>query len=160
VKLLQQLHKEGIVEFEHHQHDTKITFLMPREDDITINPLTPYIKLQEKTKKEKIAQVLAYVTNDRQCKSQQLLHYFGEKETEPCGICSVCEPSTTKLTREEMKKIYFAIIGLLEEREHSSREMTQKLPFPEDHIIKVLEILVEKGALAKTTTNKYKLKHL
>ncbi len=160
VKLLQQLHKEGIVEFEHHQHDTKITFLVPREDDITINPLTPYIKLQEKTKKEKISQVLAYVTNDRQCKSQQLLHYFGEKETEPCGICSVCEPSTTKLTREEMKKIYFAIIGLLEEREHSSREMTQKLPFPEDHIIKVLEILVEKGALATTTTNKYKLKHL
>ncbi|MDX1601809.1 MAG: ATP-dependent DNA helicase RecQ, partial [Salinimicrobium sediminis] len=30
VKLLQQLHKEGIAEFEHDQHDTRITFLVPR----------------------------------------------------------------------------------------------------------------------------------
>lgn len=160
VKLLQQLHKEGIAEFEHDQHDTRITFLVPREDDITINPLVPYIKLQEKSKKEKIEQVLAYVENDRVCKSEQLLRYFGERDTEPCGICSVCQPLTTKVDREGMKKIYFAIVGLLEEREHSSREMTEKLPFPEAHIIKVIQILVEKGALATTPANKYKLSHL
>ena len=160
VRLLQQLQKEGIAAFEHDQHDTRLTFLVPREDDITINPLVPYIKLQEKTKREKIEQVLAYVDNDRQCKSEQLLRYFGEKETEPCGICSVCRPPVSKLDREGMKKIYFAIIGLLEEREFSSREMTEKLPFPEAHIIKVLELLVEKGALATTPANKYKLKHL
>ena len=59
-----------------------------------------------------------------------------------------------------MKKIYYSIIGLLEEKEHSSREMTKKLPFPETHIIKVLRLLVEKGALAITADNKYKLKHL
>ena len=160
VKLLQQLHKEGLAEFEHDQHDTQITFLVPREDDITINPLVPYIKLQEKSKKEKIDQVLAYVENDRVCKSEQLLEYFGEKDTEPCGICSVCRASAKKPDREEMKKIYFAIVGLLEVREHSSREMTEKLPFPESHIIQVLQLLVEKGALAMTPANKYKLKNL
>lgn len=160
VRFMQQLHKEGLAEFEHDQHDTRITFLVPREDDITINPLVPYIKLQEKTKKEKIDEVLAYVENDRQCKSEQLLRYFGEKETSPCGNCSVCDTSAAKLDREGMKKIYFAIVGLLEEREHSSREMTQKLAFPEEHIIKVLQVLVEKGALATTAGNKYKLKHL
>lgn len=159
-KLLQQLHKEGIAEFEHDQHDTKITFLVPREDDITINPLVPYIKLQEKTKTEKIRQVLEYVENDRQCKSEQLLRYFGEKNTEPCEICSVCRPLETKLDREGMKRIYFAIIELLQEGEHSSREMTEKLPFPEPHIIKVLQVLVEKNALVTTPNKKYKLKHL
>lgn len=104
VRLLQQLHKEGIAEFEHDQHDTRVSFLVPREDDITINPLVPYIKLQEKTKSEKIEQVLAYVENDRICKSEQLLRYFGEKKTEPCGICSVCRPSVSKLDREGMKR--------------------------------------------------------
>lgn len=160
VKLLQQLHKEGIAEFEHDQHDTRITFLVPREDDVTINPLVPYIKLQEKTKKEKIAQVLAFVENDKKCKSQQLLEYFGEKNTKPCGICSVCQPATTKLGRDGMNKIYFAIINLLEEREHTSREITEKIAFEEVHILKVLELLVEKGALVVTPTKKYKLKHL
>ncbi|MCX2838312.1 RecQ family ATP-dependent DNA helicase [Salinimicrobium sp. MT39] len=159
-KLLQQLQKEDIVNFEHDQHDTKITFLVPREDDITINPLIPYIKLQGKTKQEKIEQVLAYVENDRQCKSEQLLQYFGEKETEPCGICSVCRPLKTKLDREEMKRIYFAIIGLLEAQQYTSREMVERLDFQEDQIIKVLQLLVEKGALAITASNKYKLKHL
>lgn len=159
-KLLQQLNKEGIADFEHDQHDTRITFLVPREDDITINPLVPYIKLQEKTKTEKIRQVLDYVENDRLCRSEQLLSYFGEKTTSPCGICSVCLPLETKLDREGMKKIYFAIIELLQEGEYSSREMTENLPFPEPHIIKVLQVLVEKGALATTPNQKYKLKHL
>lgn len=159
-RLLQQLHKERIADFENNQHDTRITFLVPREDDVTINPLVPYIKLQEKTKKEKIQQVLDYVENDRVCKSEQLLRYFGEKETSPCGICSVCQPLKSRLDREGMKKIYFAIIELLQEGEFSSREMTEKLPFPEPHIVQVLQILVEKEALTTTPGKKYKLKHL
>jgi ATP-dependent DNA helicase RecQ len=159
-RLLQQLTKEGIATFEHDQHDTRITFLVPREDDITINPLVPYIKLQEKTRSEKIRQVLDYVENDSQCRSEQLLRYFGEKDTSPCGICSVCQPLETKLSREEMKKIYFAIIELLQEGDFTSREMTEKLPFPEPHILKVLQVLVEKDALTITPTKKYKLKHL
>ena len=160
IKLLQQLHKEGIAEFEHDQHDTRVTFLLPREDDTTINPLIPYIKLQLSTKKDKIEDVLEYVSNDKKCKSEQLLRYFGETVTEPCGICSVCTSSEEKLSREQMKKIYFGIIALLEEREHSSREMTEKLDFPENHILQVLRLLIEKEALVFTATKKYKLKHL
>ena len=160
VKLLRHLEKQNLLEFEHDQHDTKVTFLVPREDDITINPLAPYIKQQAENKKEKIQQVLNFVKNNKVCKSEQLLQYFGEKDTHPCGICSVCMPSEEKLDREGMKKIYYSIIGLLEEKEHSSREMTEKLPFPETHILKILRLLVEKGALAITADNKYKLKHL
>ncbi len=159
-KMLQQLTQKQIADFEHDQHDTKITFLVPREDDTTINPLVPYIELQASTKKEKIEQVLQYVANDRKCKSVQLLEYFGETETSPCGICSVCNTSGGKPDRETMKKIYFAIVGLLEEKEHTSREITEKLEFHEEHILVVLQLLIEKGALATTVTNKYKLKHL
>ena len=160
LKLLHQLHKEGVAEFEHDQHDTRVTFLVPREDDITINPLIPYIKLQLSTKKKKIDDVLEYVSNEKKCKSEQLLQYFGENGTEPCGICSVCNPSEEKLNREEMKKIYFGIIALLEKEDHTSREMIEKLNFPENHILQVLRVLVDKEALVYTPSKKYKLKHL
>lgn len=160
VRLLQQLKKEGLAEFEHDQHDTRITFLVPREDDTTINPLIPYIKLQLSSKKEKIDSVLEYVANNKVCKSEQLLRYFGETKTSPCGICSVCRSSEVKLSREEMKKIYFKIIGLLELGEQTSRELTEKLEFPEEHVLHVLRVLIEKEALALTATKKYKLKHL
>ena len=160
VKLLQQLEKEGFAEFEHDQHDTQITFLVPREDESTINPLAPYIRAQLNTKKTKIEQVLMYAENDRICKSQQLLSYFGEINSEPCGICSLCNSSEGKLTREVMKKIYLEIVGLLEEKERSSREITERIKFPEGQVLKVLQILVEKGAVAVGTGTKYKLKHL
>lgn len=160
VKLLEKLNKDRIAEFEHDQHDTRVTLLMPREDDKTINPLIPYIKLQLKTKKEKIDGVLEYVANNRKCKSEQLLRYFGETATEACGICSVCNSSEEELTREQMKKIYYKIVELLENNEHSSREITEKLDFPEAHVLQVLRILLEKEALAFTATKKYKLKHL
>lgn len=159
VKFLLQLQREGIAEFEHDQHDTKITFLVPREDERTINPLIPYIKAQINTKKEKIDQVIEYVGNTRTCRSRQLLEYFGEMTSKECGICSVCQPSEEKLDRERMKKIYYAIVGLLEEKERTSREMTESLNFPEEHILHVLQLLVEKGAVARAG-NKYKLKHL
>ncbi|MGB7785678.1 MAG: ATP-dependent DNA helicase RecQ [Salinimicrobium sp.] len=160
VKLLRHLEKDNLLEFEHDQHDTKVSFLVPREDEATINPLAPYIRQQAENKQQKIRDVLQFIKNDKLCKSEQLLQYFGETNTRPCGICSVCMPSEEKLDRESMKKIYFKIVGLLEEKEHSSREMTQKLPFSEAHILQVLRLLVEKGALAVTADNKYKLKHL
>ena len=160
LKVLNYLHKEKIADFEHEQHDASVTFLVPREDDTTINPLSPYIKLQEKTKKEKIEAVLDYVRNTEKCRSEQLLNYFGETETSPCGICSVCKSAAEPLTKENIKRIYYAIVGLLEERAFSSREISEKLPFKEQHILTVLQMLLERDALAMTPSNCYKLKHL
>lgn len=160
VKLLQQLNAQNLAEFEHDQHDTRIAFLVPREDDSTINPLVPHIKLQLRSKKEKIDQVLDYVANNSKCKSEQLLQYFGEKNTRPCGNCSVCNTREQKLSRDEMKTIYFKIVSLLQEEEQSAQEITEQLDFSERHILYVLQVLVDREALRLTTNGKYKLKHL
>ena len=160
VRLLNLMKKEGIVDFEHDQHDASVTFLVPREDDSTINRIAPYIKQQNKTRNTKIEAVLAYLKNDSRCRSQQLLEYFGETKTSPCGICSVCQGKAEPLTKELARKIYLAIVGVLETGPVSSRSLTEQLPFEEEHIIKVLQLLVEKGALASPTPNTYKLKHL
>lgn len=160
VKLLQQLTSQGVAEFEHDQHDTRVTFLVPREDDSTINPLIPHIKVQLHSKKEKIDQVLGYIANNSKCKSEQLLQYFGEKNTRPCGKCSVCHTSEEKLSRAQMKAIYFKIIGLLENQEQSAQEIIGKLDFSKSHILYVLGVLVDREALSLTSDGNYKLKHL
>lgn len=160
VKLLNHLKAVGIADFEHDRHDASVTFLVPREEDSTINTLAPYINLQAKTKKEKIDNILEYVAENKKCKSEYLLRYFGEKATKPCGICSVCKAGAGPLNKEKALGIYHAVIDLLEQQQFSSREITEKLPFEEQHIIQVLQLLVEKGTLATTTSNTYKLKHL
>ncbi|MCJ7759394.1 MAG: RecQ family ATP-dependent DNA helicase, partial [Gillisia sp.] len=44
ISILNRLHRDKIVEFEHQQHDASITFLVPREDESSIYPFGKYIK--------------------------------------------------------------------------------------------------------------------
>ena len=32
----------------------------------------------------------AYADNERFCRSQMLLGYFGETDAQPCGMCDIC----------------------------------------------------------------------
>lgn len=155
---LEQLKKDDIIDFDYAQQDSSITFLVPREDDITINPVAGFIRLHNESKKQKIEAVLKYVANNEKCRSRQLLEYFGEKNTKDCGICSVCRKKNSVLTRKEMNTIYKKVATILRNKESSSRELTQQIEYSEEHIIKVLQLLVEKNILSRTADNKYKIK--
>lgn len=155
---LKELENQGIAEFTHARHDATILFLVPREDDKAINPFSAYIKDQQKNKEANIESVLYYIENDKQCRSRQLLSYFGEKKSADCGICSVCKAQKKELSRTEMKEIYNNVMPLLRSREYSSREITSKINFPEENILEVLRLLVEKNIIYRTKTNEYKLR--
>jgi ATP-dependent DNA helicase RecQ len=160
ISILNRLHRDKIVEFEHQQHDASITFLVPREDESSIYPFGKYIKNQAKNKTEKIEAILAYVENDKICRSRQLLTYFGETNTKNCGICSVCNPVDSIIRKETVKRIYLEIMDLLKPGDKSSRELVAALPYPEAGILKVLQLLMEKEIIGLTPTNTYKLKQL
>ena len=155
--ILQKLQKDEIIEFEYAQHDASVTFLVPREDERTLIPHTKFIQQYLQNKKEKIEQVLTYIHNNENCRSKQLLNYFGEQEIEDCGICSVCtKKQSGKLTRDLMNIIYLEIIKSLKATEKSSRELVVQLPFAEEHILEVLRLLVEKNRIKRTPINTYK----
>lgn len=157
LRILQKLEKDEIIEFDYAQHDASVTFLAPREDERTLIPHTKFIEQYLQNKKEKIEQVLTYIDKNETCRSKQLLTYFGEKEIDDCGICSVCtKKQSGKLTRDLMNIIYFEIIKLLKTAERSSRELVAQLPFAEEHILEVLRLLVEKNRIKRTPTNTYK----
>jgi ATP-dependent DNA helicase RecQ len=158
ISILNQLHRDKIVEFEHQQHDASITFLVPREDESSIYPFGKYIKNQAKNKTDKIEAILAYVENEKICRSRQLLTYFGETDTKNCGICSVCKPVDSIIRKETIKRIYLEIMVLLKTGDRSSRELVAALPYPEAGILKVLQLLMEKEIIDLTHTNTYKLK--
>lgn len=160
ISVLNQLDRDKVVEFEHQQHDASITLLVPREDESSIYPFSKYINSQAKNKTDKIDSLLAYVENDKICRSKQLLRYFGESKANKCGICSICVPADKKLSRETIKQIYLQIVRLLENGSKSSREIVAAVPFPEPGILTVLQLLLEKEIISLTPTNQYKLKHL
>lgn len=160
IETLKKLFRDKIIDFEYQENDASITFLVPREDEQSIYPFSKYIKNQANNKTEKINALLDYVANDKVCRSRQLLRYFGEKDTEDCGICSVCQSTDKFIKKEMIKRIYLEIIKELETGEKSSRELVASIPFPEAGVIKVLQLLLEKDIIALTPGNNYKLKHI
>lgn len=157
IKILEELAEKEIIEFNLSKHDASISFLVPREDEATINPVAGFINEYNRTKKEKIEAVLEFVQNDEICKQVQLLKYFGEKDPAPCGKCSVCTKANTEMSRDDMNEIYLKILKLLKKGPKDSREIVSYLDYKESYILKILSLLCEKGILDRTANNKYKI---
>jgi ATP-dependent DNA helicase RecQ len=94
---------------------------------------------------ERLESLLDFITNSLQCRSQQLLAYFGERKSKRCGICDVC----TGKNKTELNEIEFENI-----RQHI-REQLAKGPqhlyqlvsaiegFKEEDVIAVLQWLLD-----------------
>lgn len=157
IEIFKELDEKEIIEFNLSKHDASIIFLVPREDDSTINPVASFIKEYNKTKKDKITAVLDFVQNDRICKQVQILKYFGEKDPPPCGKCSVCTRKDDKLNRDDMNEIYLNILRILKNGPKDSREIISHLDYKEKDILKILSLLCEKEILDRTPNNKYQI---
>ncbi len=159
VEILKSLTQDKIIEYEYQENDAAITFLVPREDATSIFPFSGYIKNQTKNKTEKISALLAYVENNDMCRSRQLLYYFGESAEADCGICSVCKVIEKSLKKDTIKMIYMDIIQELEKGPVSSRDLVEKNSYPEESVLNVLRLLIEKEIIEITPLQLYKLKH-
>lgn len=159
IEVLTRLEKAEIITLKHSKTDAQITYLMPREDDKTINRISKVIKQQNALKQKQVLSVLEYSNNNDICKSVQLLSYFEETEISDCGVCSVC------ITRKPSKKldsgaIKKEIIQALEHGELTSRALFKQLPFSEENINAQLRELLEHNIISVTDTNTYKLAHI
>ncbi|SHI81529.1 RecQ family ATP-dependent DNA helicase [Algibacter luteus] len=160
IKALQQLESDKIIDLNLAKTDAQITFIEPREDDKTINRIASIIEQQNKLKTQQVKAMLDYVENEAICKSMQLLNYFGEKNTKPCGICSVCINSNKSKPKTDKVSIKNQIIELLEHGDLSSRALISELNCEEKEMKTVLKLLIEHNIISITSTNTYKLSHL
>lgn len=160
IKILQALEKDDIITLNLSKTDAQVTFIEPREDDKTINRIASIIEQQNKLKQTQVKDMLDYIENDSVCKSMQLLAYFGEKDAEPCGVCSVCTKSKKNETLQDIQIIKKRIIELLENGDQSSRSMVAALNCSESSLKTVLKLLLEHNIISITPTNTYKLSHL
>ncbi|WP_166963463.1 RecQ family ATP-dependent DNA helicase [Yeosuana marina] len=159
ISVLKQLQKDEIIALNLSKTDAQITFIEPREDDKTINRIADMIEQQNNLKKLQVNAVLDYIKNDDICKSVQLLSYFGEKNVNPCGICSVCTSTKKPSKTLNTKALKNQIIESLETKNLSSREMISMLDYSEKDIKDMIQMLLEHNIISITKTNTYKLFH-
>tara|TARA_Y100001933_G_scaffold264999_1_gene334182 strand:+ start:6653 stop:8545 length:1893 start_codon:yes stop_codon:yes gene_type:complete len=150
--ILQQLADDNIAEYHNNTSDLEITFLVPREDDHTINPFAKKIKDFNKVKQNNMAAMLGYISNKKVCRSIYLLNYFGEKTTEKCGTCDICTRKERVVSPYDLEK---RIMELLDISPHTSRQLEKEIGANEKELLKTLERLLEDGLVSLNFRNEY-----
>ncbi|MDF0716521.1 RecQ family ATP-dependent DNA helicase [Muricauda sp. 334s03] len=151
-QILQQLSDDNIAEYQNNTSDLEITFLVPREDDHTINLFAKKIKGFNQVKQNNMAAMLGYISNKKVCRSVYLLNYFGEKTAEKCGTCDICIKKKVEVSPHDLEK---RIIDLLAIRPHTSRQLEKAIGANEKELLKTLERLLEDELVSLNFKNEY-----
>jgi ATP-dependent DNA helicase RecQ len=154
IAFLNLLEQDGILTYQKLNSDASITFLLPREDDKTINSVSKNMELYLNQKREKAKQLVAFIKNDSICRSIQILHYFDEKQTKKCGICDVCLSKKTKPVSLEKE-----VLSLLKNKEsYSSKEIIEQLSYNEKDILLTLRMLLSEEKISINNQQKFQIK--
>ena len=138
--------------------DARLTFLMPREDQRTLNPYREEIKWLNRQKKQQVQSVIKYVENEKTCRSVQLLGYFDEEDAVTCGICSVCTESGATGSSPGNAVAYNKINELLSKESLDTRGLVEKTALPQDMVINCLRTMLDSGRIELNESNRYTIK--
>ena len=154
--VLQKLKEKDIIDYHAKNNDSTLIFNEIREDERTISRVAKYLENQNTLKKEQFKSVIKYIKEDKTCKSNLILNYFGEKTTTNCGICSYC--ITIKSKKTNFAALKNEIIALLTIEELNSREIQNRINTKSDDVIFVIQELLESENIILKSNNKYTIK--
>jgi ATP-dependent DNA helicase RecQ len=97
---------------------------------------------------ERIQKAIAYA-EEKICRSQQLLHYFGEKDAPACGVCDVClERKKQSLDGETYERIRQKIQRLLEQEALPVKAVVDSFaPKTQQQVLEALTFMQNEGLL-------------
>ncbi len=150
----ERLQEDNIIEYKAVKNEADLTFLLPREDDYTINRFSKEMKQFISQKKKKSEDLIQFINNDTICRSIQVLSYFDEVKAEKCGICDVCISEN----RKSAINLSSEIIQLLKNHNSlSSSEISEFLVANEKDILIHLRLLLTDDKIKINHQNKYQL---
>ena len=152
---LERLQADNLVIYNPVKSDAEITFLVPRENDKTINRFSKDIVQFINQKQKKAVDFINFVKQDTLCRNIQILNYFDETTSTKCRICDVClSEKKTKPTA-----IISEILHVLkEDKKLTSQEISQFLNYKEQDILIHLRYLLSNDKIVINNQNKFQLK--
>lgn len=155
-KVLTKLHEKEIIEYKEVNSNHDLFFLLPREDDKTINRFSKSIQTYLTQQRRKAQHLIDFIRNDEVCRSQQVLAYFGESFGEPCGMCDVCIRNKRRKNKVNLSE---DLISLFQPNVLLSKnEILEQIDAGEDTILIHLRNLLRRDLLGITEDNKLFLK--
>jgi len=90
VKRLQELHQQKVISYKERSDSPSATLLTPRADAqrLVLDPAA--LAQRKKRAQDRLNAMVSFLENTEECRSRQLIRYFGEEVANDCGTCDVC----------------------------------------------------------------------
>ncbi|HOJ66171.1 MAG TPA: RecQ family zinc-binding domain-containing protein, partial [Paludibacteraceae bacterium] len=96
----------------------------------------------------RVQSVLNYAQEENVCRSQMLLSYFGEKNSQPCGKCDVCQKKKeTKISTAEFEAIRSSIVQVLSNENLPLDMAVHKIHFKEKKVLQVIRFMLDNNQI-------------
>jgi ATP-dependent DNA helicase RecQ len=142
-KQLADLQRFGIIEYTPQKDTPQLLLLRNRikAEDITIN-MVAYNKRKEQFQ-QRMKQMVKYVKEVVECRSQIIGSYFGDSKIRPCGICDNClRQKAISLSKEEFETLHHRIIDMVKYESLHTKDLLLKLNgIKKEKAWKVIEFL-------------------
>ena len=102
IRSLRYLEKVDILKYLPKKEVPQLILTQPREDADRIRISRDNLEERKKRAEQKVNAMIHYITSRHDCRSQMLLHYFGEHTEHRCGVCDYCR-NRNKLDLNEME---------------------------------------------------------
>ena len=154
-KMLKQLDQENILTYKQRANCGKIIFSSARHDSSHLPISKSHFEERKSLLVNKLQSMNDYLSNTNYCRSRILLDYFGEQQTEDCGICDLCISKNTG-TNEFRNTIREELLNRLKENPIDISTFTAgyskiKEPVILEEINELLleEVLIKEGKILK-----------
>ena len=140
--VLKTLSAKHIIHFIPNRHIPQITYL---QDRVSVEEviISPHVYEDRKQKYEqRLKAMMDYVLNDQECRSRQLLAYFGEEAKDDCGQCDVCVQHR-KDYRQRVAALPRQILDLLSDGESHDLSVLRSLHFDKDTVTAAVQSLAD-----------------
>jgi len=151
VDMLTALSKRKVLSYIPVRKKPQLIFTYERLDADYIQLSKENYDIRKKAATKRLQALLDFITAGLQCRSIQLLRYFGEKSSHRCGICDVCrKQNKTELNEVEIEIITAKIKELLgNDSKHLYDIVSNLNNFEEDKILSVIQWLLDNGQLRR-----------
>ncbi|MBP6634985.1 MAG: RecQ family ATP-dependent DNA helicase, partial [Paludibacter sp.] len=132
------LSKDRIVQYIPRKKTPFLTFTREREDSGRLVLSKEAYDDRRERYVSRVKSILDYAQEEINCRSQVLLSYFGEKNTQPCGQCDIClKNKENAVSDDEFSAITRRIREMLEAEPSIITSLVRKSGIKEQKIVKV-----------------------
>ncbi len=148
-RTLRKMHAEGILSYTPEKDGPQLVFLEERIDPDNLRIDEQRYGHLKAGARHRIDTMIAYCERDTDCRSQQLLRYFGELEAPECGICDVCRKK--KVVVPDSQRVYQRIRTLLASEQELMMEQAISAfgRLPAGAVADTLQHLINEGLLVR-----------